>query len=107
MAITKNQALNDGILGGCPLIEGREKLDLDTMIGEVVTIDDFMLVKTKKDDAYALTFKEYPQSYTWAGGFLKSCIEKYGDDFAGTKVVIGEKVRTQSNNDYRTFDIVD
>lgn len=107
MAITREQAQKDGVLGGCPLIEDREKLDFDDMIGEIITVQDYALVKTKKDEAYALTFEEYPKNYAWAGGCLKKFIETYGADFIGTKIVVGEKVKTSNNNDYRVFDVAE
>ena len=107
MAVTKTQALNDGVLGGCPLIEDREKLNFDNMIGEIITVENFAKVQTKKDEAYAITFVEYPTSYAWAGGCLKKFIETYGEDFKGTRLVVGEKVKTSNNNDYRTFDVAD
>lgn len=107
MAVTREQAINDGVTGGCPLIDGREKIDFDTIIGEVITVEAFALTKTKDGEAYAMTFNEYANGYAWAGGWLKKMIEHYGEEFIGTKLVVGEKVKTNSNKDFRTFEIFD
>ena len=105
MAITREQALKDGVIGGCPLIDDREKLDFDTIIGETITVEDFAKTKTKDGEAYAIIFEEYPENYAWAGGWLKKMIETYNKEFIGTKLIVGEKVRTNSNKDFRTFEI--
>ena len=107
MAISKEQAMKDGILGGCPLMEGREKLDFDTIVGKKVTIEDYAKVTTKKGDAYVVTLKEYKKNYAWAGGFLKKMVEAYGEEFIGTKLIVGDMVETSNGNDFRTFDVVD
>lgn len=107
MAITKAQATKDGIMGGCPLIGTREKIDFDDVVNEVITVDDFMETKTKDGNAYAITFLEFPNSYAWCGGFLKSCIEQYGNDFKGTKLKVGNKEKTNNGRTFRTFEIVD
>lgn len=107
MAITKERATKDGILGGCPLIGDKMKIDFDDCVGEVLTVDDFMSTKTKDGEAYVITFKEYTNAYAWAGGFLQSCITQYGDDFKGTKLVVGEMTKTNNNRSYRPFEIVD
>lgn len=106
MAITKEQATKDGIMGGCPLIGEREKIDFDDFVGEVLTVDEFMETKTKDGEAFCITFKELPNSYGWCGGFLKSCIEKYGEDFKGTRLQVGKKEKTNNGRTYRTFDIL-
>ena len=107
MAITREQAIKDGVTGGCPLIDGREKIDFDDIIGDVLTVEAFAKTKTKTDEAYAITFEEYANGYAWAGGWLKKMIEHYAEEFIGTKIVVGEKVKTNSNNDFRTFEIFD
>lgn len=106
MAITKEQATKDGIMGGCPLIGSKEKMDFDDFVNDTLTVDDFMSTKTKDGEAYAITFVEYPNMYAWAGGFLKACIDKYGEDFKGTKLVVGLKEKTTNGRTFRTFDIV-
>ena len=80
MAITREQALKDGVIGGCPLIDDREKLDFDTIIGEAITVEDFAKTKTKDGEAYAIIFEEYPDNYAWAGGWLKKMIETYNKE---------------------------
>lgn len=111
MAITRERAQKDGITGGCPLMDGREKLDFDSIIGEVITVEAFAEVEVdkngKKEVAYAMNFVEYPEHYAWAGGCLKKFIEAYHDEFIGTKLTVGEKVKTKSNNDYRVFEVYD
>ena len=111
MAITRERAQKDGISGGCPLMDGREKLDFDSIIGEVITVEDFAEVEVdkngKKEIAYAMNFTEYPNHYAWAGGCLKKFIEAYHEEFLGTKLTVGEKVKTKSNNDYRVFEVYD
>lgn len=106
MAITKEQATKDGMIGGCPLIGDKEKLDFDSIVGQEITVDEFMSTKTKDGDAYVITFAEYPTHYAWAGGFLSSMIAQYGDDFIGTVLKVGEKVKTNNKRDYRVFDIL-
>lgn len=106
MAITKEQATKDGIIGGCPLIGEREKLDFDSIIGEVITVSDFMDTKTKDGTATCITFEEFPDSYAWCGGFLSSCVAKYGEEFKGTKLKVGAKEKTSNGRTYRTFDIL-
>ena len=107
MAISKAQAQKDGLLGGCPLMEDREKLDFETILGKKITVEDFAMVKTKKGEAYVITFKEYKKNYAWAGGCLKKYIEAYGEDFIGTKLIVGDMVKTSNGNDFRVFDIAD
>lgn len=111
MAITKERAQKDGITGGCPLMDGREKLVLDDMVNEVVTVDAYAEIEVdkngKKETAYVVTFEEHPEGYTWAGGCLKKFIEAYHDEFLGTKLVVGDMVKTKSNNDYRVFEVYD
>lgn len=106
MAITKEQATKDGIMSGCPLIEGRNKLDFDSMVGEVLTVEDYAVAKTKDGDAFAIIFKEYPELYAWAGGFLQNCINNYGKDFIGTRIKVEKKIITNNGRTYRPFDIV-
>lgn len=105
MAITREQAQKDGVMGGCPLIDEREKIDFDDIIGEHITVKEFARVQTKTDIAYAITFEEYPKMYAWCGGCLKKLIETYGEDFKGTVLIVGEKVKTSNNNTYRVFEI--
>lgn len=107
MAITKERATKDGILGGCPLIGNREKIDFDDLVNDVITVEDFMETKTKDGTAYAITFEELPESYAWCGGFLKACIEKYGEEFKGTKLQVGLKEKTNNGRTFRTFEIID
>lgn len=107
MAITKEMAQNDGLIGGSKLIGEKEKLDFDSIVGEVITVEDFEAVKTKDGEAYALIFEEYPEYYAWAGGFLQKLISQYGIEFIGTKLKVGAKVKTKSKRDFRTFEIID
>lgn len=106
MAITKEQATNDGLIGGSKLIGDKEKLDFDSIVGTEITVENFEAVKTKDGEAYAITFVEYPEFYAWAGGFIQKCINQYGDEFKGTKLKVGAKVKTNNKRDFRTFDIV-
>ena len=61
----------------------------------------------RKETAYVVTFVEHPEGYTWAGGCLKKFIEAYHEEFLGTKLVVGDMVKTKSNNDYRVFEVYD
>lgn len=106
MAITKEQATKDGIIGGSKLIGEKEKLDFDSIVGTVITVSDFEAVKTKDGEAYAITFEEYPEFYAWAGGFIQKCITQYGEEFKGTRLKVGEKVKTNNKRDFRTFEIL-
>ena len=95
MAINKKQALTDGVINGSIIIDNCDvKIDFEDHIGETLTVTDFERVQTKKGDAYVITFKEMKKAYAWAGGWLKKFIEKYGEEFKGTKVIVGEKVKT-------------
>lgn len=108
MAINKKQALSDGVISGSQIIENCDvKIDFADLEGQKLTVEDFEKVSTKKGDAYVITFKELKKSYAWAGGWLKKFIEKYGEEFKGTKVIVGEKVKTQDGNDFRTFELAE
>lgn len=104
--ITKERATNDGIIGGSKLIGDKEKLDFDSIVGTDITVADFEEVHTKDGSAYAMTFEEYPEFYAWAGGFLQKCIVAYGEEFKGTRLKVGEKVKTNNKRDFRTFEIL-
>lgn len=108
MAISKKTALADGVINGSMIIDSCEtKIDFEDHIGETLTVTDFEKVITKKGDAYVITFKELKKSYAWAGGWLKKFIDKYGDEFKGTKIIVGEKVKTSDGNDFRQFELAE
>lgn len=107
MAITKERAQKDGLTGGCPLVDGKEKLNLDAMEGQVVTIKEYGECRTDKGDIYAVVFDEFQGAYIWAPSAVSKLIDNYGDEVIGTRLKIGAKTKTKGGRDFRPFDIVD
>ena len=98
-AIKKAKAL----LNGCPLMDGREKADWDELTGEVIHIEDYYPI----ENYYCVNLKEYPQNYFLTGKALSNLINELGEFVLILNIEVGEKIKTKTNNTYRTFKIAD
>ena len=109
MAISRARAEEDGMLGGgCPELKNLDKIEWEQLEDAEITIEK--VVTTTDADGnklYAITTEEYPKHFMWCGASLTKYIEKYGDDFIGTKFHVGSKVKTKSGRYCRNFDIID
>lgn len=108
MAITKERAEKDGMLGGgCPELKGKEKLDWDMLEDSNITIAS--VVNTTNADGEkltAITVEEYPDRFLWAGTVISKWAENYGDEFIGTVISVGKMTKTKQGRQCRAFDIV-
>lgn len=108
MAITKERAQEDGMLGrGNPELKGLEKIDWEDLEGQEITIKSFTkMTDSDGKDLYAVIPEEYPENFMWCGASLVKYILKYGEEFNGTVLIVGSKVKTKSGRYCRNFDIV-
>lgn len=107
MAITRERAEKDGMLGGgCPELKGKEKLDWADIEGQTITVES--VINTTNADGEkltAITVKEYPEHFFWAGSVITKWAEEYGAEFIGTVVEVGKMTKTKQGRNCRAFDI--
>lgn len=108
MAITRERAEQDGMLGGgCPELKGKDKLDWEDVEGMEITIEK--VINTTNADGeklVAVLTAEYPDNFFWAGTVITKFADKYGDDFVGTVLKVGKMGKTKQGRKCRSFDIV-
>lgn len=91
---------------GMSIAEGREKADVTVLTGLKVTLDDWQKIKDKDNDYYAVTFKEFPNNFFFAGSKLTELINTFGEDCANLIIRHEERVRTKSNRDFTPITVV-
>lgn len=108
MAITRERAEKDGMLGGgCPELKNKTKLDWADIESQEVTVEQ--IIPTTNADGeklLAITFKEYPEHFFWAGSVITKWADEYGAEFIGTKISVGAMTKTKQGRNCRAFDIV-
>lgn len=109
MAISKEQAEKDGMLGGgAPELRDKNQIAWDDLaVGDTITVKE--VVETTNADGellLAIITEEYPENFLWAGSVIRKWYDKYGLDFVGTVIKIGDKVKTKQGRTCRAFDIV-
>lgn len=123
MANIKNKKLNlkelaSSISGGSALMEGREKINTEDMIGIELTLVDFDILRYEKDGkevSYPIcVFKELPDKFYQGGMQLSRLCEAIASDEdllaelkeQGLKLML-ESSRTRSGNDFVNFSVLD
>lgn len=86
---------------GCPLFEGREKEQFETLENTMVTVDAYF----KLSDYYAVVFEEFPESVFLSGGAVTDLLNTYGDDAIGVQFTVLPMVKTNSKRDFRPIRI--
>lgn len=109
MAITRERAEKDGLLGGgVKELKGLEKVDWEQLEGQTITISSSVATKDADgNELYAVITEEYPNNFMWCGSALVKFIKEYGEEFNGTRLEVGGKVKTKSGRFCREFTIVD
>lgn len=91
------------MLNGCPLMEGREKMDWASVEGEVLTLEGAYLMS----GFYCVIFTETPDSYFFTGKALTEVINEVGpDDAIGLQFKVGKEIKTKNNQSFRPFTCV-
>lgn len=93
------------MLNGCPLMDGREKMQFDEIAGEQITIADYYKMEGK-DNYYCVVLSEYPKNYFFTGAQLTTFIDKFGDDAKKVVLEVGKKIKTKNNNTFTPFRFV-
>lgn len=123
MATAKNKKLNlkelaSSISGGSALMEGREKVNTEDIVGIELTLVDFDILKYEKDGkevSYPIcVFKELPDKFYQGGMQLSRLCEAIASDEdllaelkeQGLKLMF-ESSRTRSGNDFVNFSVLD
>ena len=108
MAVTREKAENDGMLGGgAPELRDKNKADWDGLEGQTLTVKD--IVETTNADGeniLAIIFEEDPSVFYWAGATIKKWYEHYGEELLGTVIKVGPMVKTKKGQPCRAFSIV-
>lgn len=108
MAISKARAEQDGMLGGgAPELKNKNKVDWETFEGQELTVKE--VVETHNADGeklIAMIFEEAPNNFLWAGATLVKWYNNYGEEFLGTKILVGGMVKTKKGQPCRQFDII-
>ena len=86
-------------LNGCPLMENREKMAWDDIVGEDVVINEYH----KMDTYYCVVLREYPKNYLFTGQQLTNLLDKYGEDATKVVLTVGKKTRTKNGNTFTPF----
>ena len=86
-------------LNGCPLMENREKMSWDDIVGEDIAISEYH----KMDTYYCVVLREYPSNYLFTGQQLTNLLDKYGDDATKVVLTVGKKTRTKNGNTFIPF----
>ncbi len=85
---------------GCPLFGTRKKADLESLVGQVVTVDEYYPLTSKDGGYHAVTFKEDKDHVYLSAGKLKEILlfaDEESENASGLKVLIKEKIPVQSD----------
>lgn len=108
MAITREKAEKDGMLGGgAPELKNKDKIDWETVESQELTVKE--VVETTNADGerlIAVIFEEYPTNFFWAGATITKWYDNYGEEFIGTVIEVGPMVKTKKGQNCRSFTIV-
>ena len=61
---------------GLDFMEGKEKIDIDAVIGEVLTVVDFGYITTKLGECVVIAVKEYPSNYIFGSSVITETFKK-------------------------------
>lgn len=91
------------------ITSGRDKIDIDVLIDQDLTIED--LEKRKGDNGlyYAVTFAEYPEHFIFSSSALTNMIadaEEAGEDIRGEKIRIREKKKTKNGRWFTPVELI-
>lgn len=65
-----NQFNNDGI----PFMEGRDKGDIQALVGEVLHVEDYGFIRTPEGRYAVIAFREHPDAFYFAGQVLTNIL---------------------------------
>lgn len=105
------------VSNGCPLMDGRDKIDAGDHENEVLTITDAFKMTGDNGAYYCVTVEEIPNGFFLSGGALTAIIEQaeivaeahgvaLSETVDGIKFKFGEKVKTKNNRDFRPVTVV-
>lgn len=108
MAVTREKAEKDGMLGGgAPELKNKNKVDWETMEGQELTVKEVVeTVNADGERLLAVIFEEAPTNFFWAGATITKWYDNYGEEFLGTKIEVGQMVKTKKGQNCRSFTIV-
>ena len=61
---------------GLEFMEGREKIDIDVLIGQVLTVEEFGYITTKLGECVVITVKEHPHNYIFGSSVITETFRK-------------------------------
>ena len=110
--MSKLSKLAKSIIGGCEIMENREKSE--QIMDEVVTITDMDILTGDKGNYAVYTLKEYPKNYFFGGKSLTLIAEEVKADSelmnelhtVGLRVSL-KKVKTKKGNDFTQVELYD
>lgn len=105
------------VANGCPLMDGRDKIDAGDHVNEVFTIADAFKLTGDNGAYYCVVVDEIPNGFFLSGGALTSIIEQaeivadahgvsLSETVEGIQFKFGDKVKTKNNRDFRPVTVV-
>ena len=92
---------------GLVIAEGREKALIETIVGNHVTIEDFMKVPVGKDKHYyAIIFKEDTEHFYFSGSKLTELIDTFGDNCYNLIICHEPSVVTKNKHDFTPITVL-
>ena len=71
---------------GLDFMEGKEKIDIDTVINEVLTVENFGYITTKLGECVVITVKEYPSNYIFGSSVITETFKKLTEKLSADEV---------------------
>lgn len=102
---------------GCPLFDGRDKGDWDTVEGETLTLERAHPMTGKKGIYYVVWFTEHEDEFFQSPYVLTEILDKgraiaeeenvsIDEVISGLQIKVGPEKRTNGGNKYRSMEVV-
>lgn len=103
---------------GCPLFEGREKAEIEEIVGEKVHLEDAYPLEGEKGLYFCFTLTEYPDVFFFSCKAITNILKeasKIASEEAlsinqvidGYCIIIQDKVKTKSGNRFYPVELLD
>lgn len=72
---------------GLPLMEGKEKISVDNVIGQVLTVSDYGFLNGEEGEYVVISIKEYPTNFIYGSSVVTQAFKNLDEQLTDEELV--------------------